>query len=114
MVNLKILVADTAEDVRKFVVYAISQNFNNIQTDTAADSREAKQKLDQTRYDLFICDWDMPNIKTVVLEWIKTHPTLSSTPFMMLTANAENLASLVITQAAAPGCQSSFSNVASF
>jgi len=46
--------------------------------------------MTKNRYDLVICDWGMPVMTgEELLKWIRNHPDLNHTPFIMLTSRSE-------------------------
>jgi CheY-like chemotaxis protein len=48
------------------------------------------EKMEANNYDLVLCDWKMPHVSGIeLLEWIRNHPDLKSTPFILITANNE-------------------------
>ncbi|MBF0505359.1 MAG: response regulator [Nitrospirae bacterium] len=87
MKKLKVLIADDTASMRKFVKYGLEKSFPSILVDEAVNGREAQAKLDHTEYDLVLCDWEMPDINgDKILEWVRSHPTINSTPFIMVTS----------------------------
>ncbi len=90
METTKILIADDASTVRNFISFAINKNFNNVETDTVSNGRDAMAKMEIEKYNLILCDWNMPHISGIeILEWVRNHPKLKSTPFVLITANNE-------------------------
>ncbi len=87
MKKLKVLIVEDAASMRKFLKYGLEKSFPGILVDEAVNGREAQAKLEQTEYDLVLCDWEMPDINgDKILEWVRNHPTISGIPFIMVTS----------------------------
>jgi CheY-like chemotaxis protein len=87
MPKLKILIVDDVASMRKFAKFSLEKSFPNIAVDEAANGKEAQARMEQVEYDLVLCDWEMPDITgDEVLDWMRRHPTLSATPFIMVTS----------------------------
>jgi len=90
MDKLRILIADDVSSFRNFIHHVISQNYPNVETDIVTNGLDAKNKLEINQYDLVLCDWKMPKMNGLeLLKWIRNHPTLNATPFVMITANSD-------------------------
>lgn len=90
MKNLRVLIAEDSASMRKFVKYGLEKSFQGITVDEAANGKEAQTKLDQTDYDLVLCDWEMPGLTgDEILHWVRAHPTLNSVPFIMVTSRSD-------------------------
>lgn len=90
MNKLRILIADDVSSFRNFINHVISQNYPNVETDIATNGLDAKNKLEINQYDLVLCDWKMPKMHGLeLLKWLRNHPTLNNTPFVMITANGD-------------------------
>jgi CheY-like chemotaxis protein len=90
MEKLRILVVDDMASVRNIVKHGLERSFFNVEIDESANGKEAQTKLENSHYDLIICDWEMPLLKgDELLNWVRSHPTLNTTPFVMLTAKSE-------------------------
>ncbi|PYJ07744.1 MAG: hypothetical protein DME25_03135 [Verrucomicrobia bacterium] len=73
----RVLVIDDEEAILQMVRDILSQN--GYQVDVANDGESALRRLDQTAYDLALCDWKMPGLNgEQVYERIRSaHPALS-------------------------------------
>jgi CheY-like chemotaxis protein len=90
MEKIKVLLVDDTPSVRRFIRLGIEKSFPNVDIDEAANGIAAKAKLENHHYSLFLCDWEMPGMNgEELLKWLKQHPTLRSTPFIMVTAKSE-------------------------
>ncbi|MBI5055618.1 MAG: response regulator [Nitrospirae bacterium] len=90
MKKLKVLVADATASVRQFIKYALEDSFPDIDIDMAPNGRNVQQRLEDTRFDLVIYDSDMPFLSgDALLEWLRKHDTLKTTPFIMMSANSD-------------------------
>ncbi|OQY60361.1 MAG: hypothetical protein B6245_01785 [Desulfobacteraceae bacterium 4572_88] len=93
---MKILVIDDQATVRKAMCIVLRKlGFSDI---TEADSgNRAMACLDKKQFDLVISDMHMPAPDSGgpaksgldVLQYVKTHPRLKDTPFLMVTTDAE-------------------------
>ncbi len=88
---MNILVVDDMPAMRAFVRAGIKISFpGKVQIEEADSGESAMKELKNRRYDLIVCDWNMPGIKgTELLQWVKSQDDLKSIPFIMLTANNE-------------------------
>ncbi len=90
MKNFRILIADDMATVRSIVRCGLIKNFPNITIDEVSNGRDAIAKLEKTHYDFIISDWEMPDVTgDKLLEWVRDHPKLKATPFLMMTAKNE-------------------------
>lgn len=89
----RILVVDDQPFIRN-IVKAILKGFGLNETITAEDGSRAIDLLNDSPFDLIICDWNMPHVAGIeVLRHIRSSAHSNRTPFIMLTAEAyrENL-----------------------
>ena len=88
---MNILVVDDMPAMRAFVRAGIKISFpGKVQIEEADSGESAMKELKNRRYDLIVCDWNMPGIKgTELLQWVKSQDDLKAIPFIMLTANNE-------------------------
>ena len=87
--NAKILVVDDFSTMRRIVKNALkSLNYNNVEE--AEDGASGLEKLRTDHFDLVVCDWNMPGMTGLdLLKNIRSHETMKKTPFLMVTAEAE-------------------------
>lgn len=87
MEKLKILIVDDAQSMRHFARFSLEKIFSGSTVDEAINGKEAQSKMEKAQYDLVLCDWEMPDIHgDQVLKWVRSHSTLSATPFIMVSA----------------------------
>ena len=99
MDKIKVLIADDISSFRKFIDYAISQNYPNVETEMVTNGLAAKEKLESNQYDLVLCDWSMPQMPGIeLLKWLRNHSTLNKIPFVMITANSDKEAVITATK----------------
>ena len=95
--NMKVLIVDDFATMRRIVKNILRQiGFTNITE--ADDGKTALAKLKEDKYDLIMCDWNMPEMPGIeLLSKIKSDDALKSIPFVMVTAEAkkENIVSAV-------------------
>jgi len=85
----KILIADDMQSMRS-LMKSILVKAGFIDLTEADNGQAAMTKIQETNFDLVICDWDMPQMTGIqVLESIRADDALYKTPFIMVTANAD-------------------------
>jgi len=84
----KFLVVDDFATMRKIVRNLLRQlGYQHI--DEAEDGVVALRKLKSTKYDMIICDWNMPNMTGIeLLKEVRSDDALKPIPFLMVTAEA--------------------------
>ncbi|MDH5178461.1 MAG: response regulator [Gammaproteobacteria bacterium] len=89
MGNPKILITDDMPSMRTMLKsILIHAGFLNLVE--ADNGHAAIDLLRESRFDLVICDWDMPRMSGIqVLETIRADDKLQKMPFIMVTANAD-------------------------
>ncbi|MGD0282170.1 MAG: response regulator [Dissulfurispiraceae bacterium] len=87
MQKLKALIVDDVASMRKFLKFGLEKTFPQVSVDEAVNGKEAQAKLEKTEYDLVLCDWEMPLLNgEELLLWVRSHPTLKKTPFIMVSS----------------------------
>lgn len=93
MQKLSFLVADDAGFIRDLVKRALKSQFAQCQIDEAPNGRKAQGLLNRNRYDLVLCDWEMPEMSGLeLLSWLReteTEREESKTPFIMVTSRGD-------------------------
>ena len=87
--KMRILVVDDFASMRNIIKGLLNQiGFQNIEE--AKDGSTALEKLKIGKFDLVICDWNMPKVPGIeVLKAIRNDPRLKDLPFLMVTAEAK-------------------------
>jgi CheY-like chemotaxis protein len=89
-VEVKALIADDLAIIRNLIVQALEGNFENVIVEEAKNGKEAQEMMIKSRYDLVICDWELPVMSgEELLKWIRNHRDLDETPFIMLTSRSD-------------------------
>lgn len=85
----RIIIADDMQMMRRLLKSAlIKAGFMDIAE--AINGEELLQKLDETPYDIIICDWDMPKMSGIdALQHIRNSAAHKHIPFVMVTAVTE-------------------------
>ena len=84
----RFLVVDDFATMRKIVRNLLRQ-LGYQQIDEAEDGVVALRKLKSTKYDMIICDWNMPNMTGIeLLKEVRSDESLKAVPFLMVTAEA--------------------------
>ncbi|KAA8983454.1 MULTISPECIES: response regulator [Gammaproteobacteria] len=90
MSKLKALVVDDASFVRDLVRRTMRSQFPSIELHEAADGRKAQTLMGRERFDLILCDWEMPEISGLeLLQWARGHSHYGETPFVMVTSRGD-------------------------
>ncbi len=91
--NMQILVVDDYNTMLRILKNLLKQlGFNNV--DTAMDGGEALNKLNTSKFDFIISDWNMePMTGIELLRQVRANEKLKHIPFIMITAEskAENV-----------------------
>jgi two-component system chemotaxis response regulator CheY len=87
--KMPILIVDDFSTMRKIVRNCLKQlGFNNVTE--AEDGVQALEKLQGSKFDLIISDWNMPNMMGIdLLRAVRSDGTLKTIPFLMVTAEAK-------------------------
>jgi DNA-binding response OmpR family regulator len=68
----RLLVVDDAKFTRDLMVKAVKAEYRELEVDVAQDGRKAQGMLSRTRYDLVLCDWEMPEMSGIeLLTWLR-------------------------------------------
>lgn len=90
MATLKALVVDDASFVRDLVKRTVRQRFPVIETTDAQNGRRAQSLMSRTRFDLVLCDWEMPEMSGLeLLQWMRQQPQYEKVPFIMITSRGD-------------------------
>lgn len=90
MALLKALVVDDASFVRDLVKRTVRQRFPVIEVTEAPNGRRAQSLMSRTRFDLILCDWEMPEMSGLeLLRWMRQHEQYQKVPFIMITSRGD-------------------------
>jgi len=90
MAMLKALVVDDASFVRDLVKRTLRQSFPVFETTDAANGRRAQSLMSKVRFDLILCDWEMPEMSGIeLLQWMREQPQYEKVPFIMITSRGD-------------------------
>lgn len=90
MSALNILVVDDASFIRDLVKKAVRAQFPEFTVGEAADGRKAQSMMRSGKYDLVLCDWEMPEMSGLELvQWMRSEEAYAQIPFMMITSRGE-------------------------
>ncbi|GAB6042649.1 response regulator [Endothiovibrio diazotrophicus] len=90
MSRLRLLVVDDATFIRDFIRKGIRSKYPDFLIDEAIHGKQAQQFLEKAHYDIILCDWEMPEMSgEELLHWVRTHPEMSKTPFVMVTSRGD-------------------------
>jgi two-component system chemotaxis response regulator CheY len=87
--NMKVLVVDDFATMRRIVKNILKQiGFTNIVE--AEDGKSALKMLQNDKFDLIMCDWNMPEMPGIeLLGKVRADEQLKGIPFVMVTAEAQ-------------------------
>lgn len=87
--TMKILVVDDFSTMRRIVKNLLMQlGFNQIEE--AEDGKIALNKLQNSKFDFVISDWNMPNMMGIdLLRAVRSDDGLKTLPFLMITAESQ-------------------------
>ncbi len=87
--NMKVLVVDDFATMRRILRNILKQiGFTNI--NEADDGKSALKMLKKERFDLVMCDWNMPEMPGIeLLKAVRSDEELKDLPFVMVTAEAQ-------------------------
>lgn len=87
--NMNVLIVDDYKTMLRIIRNLLKQlGFNNV--DEATDGSQALGKLKEKKYGLVISDWNMqPMTGLQLLKAVRADENLSSTPFIMVTAESK-------------------------
>jgi two-component system chemotaxis response regulator CheY len=87
--KMKILVVDDFATMRRIIKNVLKQiGFTNISE--ADNGNSALKALKSEKYDLVMCDWNMPEMPGIeLLNKVRADDQLKNTPFVMVTAEAQ-------------------------
>lgn len=87
--SMKVLVVDDFATMRRIIKNILKQiGFSNIVE--AEDGKSALKMLQNDKFDLIMCDWNMPEMPGIdLLTRIRSDEHLKNLPFVMVTAEAQ-------------------------
>ena len=87
--NMKVLIVDDFATMRRIVKNILKQiGFTNIFE--AEDGKSALKMLQSDKFDLVMCDWNMPEMPGIeLLGKVRADEQLKGIPFVMVTAEAQ-------------------------
>jgi len=90
MSKLNVLVVDDAPFIRDLIKKGLRNLFPGLAVDEAADGRRAQTMLGKQRFDLILCDWEMPGLTGLeLLTWFRADPSHQGVPFIMVTSRGD-------------------------
>jgi CheY-like chemotaxis protein len=90
MGNLRLLIVDDSSLARSIIKDTVEDAFPGVYAELANDGDQAQKMLLGGRFDLVLCDWEMPTLKgNELLQWMKENPLLKEVPFIMITVKGD-------------------------
>lgn len=87
--NMKVLIVDDFATMRRILKNILKQvGLKNISE--AENGKEALKELKKEKFDLVLCDWNMPEMPGIeLLNQVRSDSDLKDIPFVMVTAEAK-------------------------
>lgn len=90
MAVLRALVVDDASFVRDLIRRTLRQSFPVIEVTEAPNGRRAQSLMSRNRFDLILCDWEMPEMSGLeLLQWMREEDNYREVPFIMITSRGD-------------------------
>jgi len=90
MSKVNVLVVDDASFIRDLVKKCLRSYFPGIGIADAINGRKAQQLLGNQKFDLVLCDWEMPEMSGLdLLVWFRQQTDYAQTPFIMVTSRGD-------------------------
>lgn len=89
---VKILVVDDASFTRDLIRRTLRKHFPSAQLEEAVNGRKAQQLMGKVKFDMILCDWEMPEMTGLeLLEWCRQqeHYKKEDVPFVMITSRGD-------------------------
>lgn len=90
MAGLKVLIVDDARFIRDLVKKIVSTGFPQSEVQAAEDGEAGRKLMLQNKFDIILCDWEMPGMSGLeLLQWARKEPNYQTVPFLMVTSRGE-------------------------
>jgi len=87
----RILVVDDSK-VMRGIIRKMLAAFSDVSVLEARDGKDAWDLLQTEKVDVIVSDWNMPRMKGIdLLRQVRADATMSATPFVMVTAEAQDV-----------------------
>lgn len=89
---VKILVVDDASFTRDLIRRTLRKQFPSAEIEDAINGKKAQQVMSRTRFDMILCDWEMPEMTGLeLLGWCREHENYqkADVPFIMITSRGD-------------------------
>ncbi|HDS1678727.1 TPA: response regulator [Pseudomonas putida] len=90
MSKVNVLVVDDAPFIRDLVRKCLRNAFPGMVIEDAVNGRKAMAMLGKERFDLVLCDWEMPEMSGLeLLTWCRQQPEMKDMQFIMVTSRGD-------------------------
>lgn len=89
---VKILIVDDASFTRDLIRRTVRKQFPSADIEDAINGRKAQQAMSRTKFDMILCDWEMPEMTGLeLLEWCRQQDAYqkNDVPFIMITSRGD-------------------------
>jgi two-component system chemotaxis response regulator CheY len=102
--NMTVLVIDDQDSMRGLAKVSLNK-LGITKVADAPDAKAALARMQQTKFDLVICDWIMAEMDGLaLLGTMRADPVLRHTPFIMASARPDSKETAVAMEAGVGGC----------
>ncbi|MFF7109381.1 response regulator [Pseudomonas sichuanensis] len=90
MSKVNVLVVDDAPFIRDLVKKCLRNAFPGMVIEDAVNGRKAMAMLSKERFDLVLCDWEMPEMSGLeLLSWCRQQEEMKTMQFIMVTSRGD-------------------------
>jgi len=90
MSKVNVLVVDDAPFIRDLVKKCLRNAFPGVVIEDAVNGRKAMAMLSKERFDLVLCDWEMPEMSGLeLLTWCRQQEEMKTMQFIMVTSRGD-------------------------
>jgi len=90
--SLKVLIVDDASFTRDLISRTLRKQFPAVEIEDAVNGRKAQVLLQKTKFDMILCDWEMPEMTGLeLLKWCREQDSYKKedVPFVMITSRGD-------------------------
>ena len=87
METMHLLIVDDSSLMRDIIRETVEDAVPGVDVSVASNGDQAQKILSQKRFDLVLCDWEMPALSgNDLLKWLRESDSHKTVPFIMITA----------------------------
>lgn len=86
----RVLIVDDSFLMREIMKESIEDAFSDAKVSGVNNGEEAQKLLSRKKFDLVLCDWEMPELKgNTLLQWLRENSSQKEVPFIMITGRGD-------------------------